>query len=151
MVEMLEAKNAITSATKNSLILFDELGRGTATYDGMAIAESILEFVNKNIGAITLFSTHYHELTEMEKKFNSILNVHVSATLENNELIFMHKIKKGAVDKSYGVHVASLAGMPLDVIKRAMNCFLFMKIKHQVKKMFSYHLILKKRIYLKKD
>ncbi len=119
MVEMLEAKNAITSATKNSLILFDELGRGTATYDGMAIAESILEFVNKNIGAITLFSTHYHELTEMEKKFNSILNVHVSATLENNELIFMHKIKKGAVDKSYGVHVASLAGMPLDVIKRA--------------------------------
>lgn len=119
MVEMLEAKNAITSATKNSLILFDELGRGTATYDGMAIAESILEFVNKNIGAITLFSTHYHELTEMEKKFNSVLNVHVSATLENNELIFMHKIKKGAVDKSYGVHVASLAGMPLDVIKRA--------------------------------
>ncbi len=136
MVEMLEAKNAITNATKNSLILFDELGRGTATYDGMAIAEAILEYVNNSIKAITLFSTHYHELTEMEKNISSIKNIHVSATLEDNELIFMHKIKDGAVDKSYGVHVAALAKMPPEVIKRA-NEILSLYENKKVKKMKS--------------
>ena len=119
MVEMLEARKAIVNATSNSLILFDELGRGTATYDGMSIAEAILEYISKNIKCKTLFSTHYHELTSIDKKFTNIKNVHVSAHEENGTITFLHKIKNGAVDKSYGIHVAALAKMPNDLLKRA--------------------------------
>lgn len=119
MVEMLEAKNAIVNATEDSLILFDELGRGTATYDGMSLAEAILEYVNAHIGCKTLFSTHYHELTALENKYPSIKNIHVSAEEDEGKLIFLHKIKDGAVDKSYGIHVAALAGIPEEVIHRA--------------------------------
>ena len=119
MVEMLEARNAVVNATKNSLILFDELGRGTATYDGMSLAEAILEYVNIHIGCKTLFSTHYHELTSLSDKYSCIKNIHVSATEENGKLIFLHKIKDGHVDKSYGVHVAALAKMPNEIIGRA--------------------------------
>lgn len=121
MVEMLEAKNAICSSTENSLILFDELGRGTATYDGMSLAEAILEYVTTKIKCKTLFSTHYHELTILENKYSTIKNIHVSATEDNGKLIFLHKIKDGAVDKSYGVHVAALANMPEEIIKNAEN------------------------------
>lgn len=119
MVEMKEANNAITNATKDSLILFDELGRGTATYDGMSIARAILEYINDNISCKTLFSTHYHELTNLEEKYKSIKNVHVEAKEENGNIIFMHKVLDGPVDKSYGVHVASLAGMPKTLTNRA--------------------------------
>ncbi|HOP65480.1 MAG TPA: DNA mismatch repair protein MutS [Bacilli bacterium] len=119
MVEMKEAENAIKNATKDSLILFDELGRGTATYDGMSLAEAILEYINNKIKCKTLFSTHYHELTDLEKRFSGIKNVHVSALEENGNIIFLHKVKNGAVDKSYGIHVAKLAKMPDEVIKRA--------------------------------
>ena len=119
MVEMKEAKHALENATKDSLILFDELGRGTATYDGMSLAEAILNYVTKHIQCKTLFSTHYHELTKMEGLIPSIKNVHVSAIEENGNLIFLHKIKNGAVDKSYGIHVARLAGMPDEVINDA--------------------------------
>ncbi len=119
MVEMKEAKNAICNATEDSLILFDELGRGTATYDGMSLAESILEYVSKNIRCKTLFSTHYHEITKLEHKIPSIKNIHVSAVEENGTLTFLHKMKNGAVDKSYGIHVAKLAGLPEEVIKKA--------------------------------
>lgn len=121
MVEMKEAKNAICNATEDSLILFDELGRGTATYDGMSLAEAILEYVSKHIRCKTLFSTHYHELTHMEQVIPSIKNVHVSAVEENGHLTFLHKIKNGAVDKSYGIHVAKLAGLPEEIIKNASN------------------------------
>lgn len=121
MVEMKEAKNAICNATEDSLILFDELGRGTATYDGMSLAEAILEYVSKHIRCKTLFSTHYHELTHMEEVIPSIKNVHVSAVEENGHLTFLHKIKNGAVDKSYGIHVAKLAGLPEEIIKNASN------------------------------
>jgi len=121
MVEMKEAKNAICNATKNSLILFDELGRGTATYDGMSIAESILDYVSTKIKCKTLFSTHYHELTRLEQTNTAIKNVHVSAKEENDNIIFLHKIKSGAVDKSYGIHVAKLAGMPNSIITRATD------------------------------
>ena len=121
MVEMLEAKNAICSSTENSLLLFDELGRGTATYDGMSLAEAILEYVTTKIKCKTLFSTHYHELTSLENKYSTIKNIHVSATEDNGKLIFLHKIKDGAVDKSYGVHVAALANMPEEIIKNAEN------------------------------
>lgn len=119
MVEMMEANNAIQNATVDSLILFDELGRGTATYDGMSLARSILEYVDEFIKCKTLFSTHYHELTVLESTHPAIKNVHVSAKEENGKLYFLHKIESGAVDKSYGVHVASLAGMPDELIKRA--------------------------------
>jgi len=119
MIEMLEAKNAIVNATTNSLILFDELGRGTATYDGMSLAEAILEYVNLNIKCKTLFSTHYHELTSLENRIDGIKNIHVSATEEDGKLVFLHKVKEGAVDKSYGIHVAQIAGIPDQVIKRA--------------------------------
>ena len=119
MVEMKEAKNALVNATSDSLILFDELGRGTATYDGMSLAKAILEYVNNNIKCKTLFSTHYHELTTMERECSGIKNVHVSANEEDGNIIFLHKIKNGAVDKSYGIHVAKLSGMPDEVIKNA--------------------------------
>ncbi len=119
MVEMKEARNAICNATKNSLILFDELGRGTATYDGMALAKSILEYVTTEIGCKTLFSTHYHELTEIETYYPTIKNVHVAVKEEGDEVTFLHKIKNGPVDKSYGIHVAKLANMPKRVLDRA--------------------------------
>lgn len=129
MVEMNEAKNAIINATSDSLILFDELGRGTATYDGMSLAQSILEYVNNNIKCKTLFSTHYHELTAMEQKFNGIKNVHVSAQEEDGNIIFLHKIKEGSIDKSYGIHVAKLSGMPNDVVVRADEILKFYENK----------------------
>ncbi len=119
MVEMKEAENALKNADKDSLILFDELGRGTATYDGMAIAEAIIEYIHNKIGAKTMFSTHYHELTFLEEKLKHLKNVHVSAKEEDGKITFLHKVEKGSVDKSYGVHVASLAGLPKSVIERA--------------------------------
>ena len=119
MVEMSEANNAISNATKNSLILFDELGRGTATYDGMALAQSILEYIHNEIGCKTIFSTHYHELTSLENELKNLKNVHVSAEENIGEIIFLHKIKDGAVDKSYGIYVAKLAKLPSKVINRA--------------------------------
>ena len=119
MVEMKEARNAIVKATKKSLILFDELGRGTATYDGMSLAQAILEYLSKNIHAYTLFSTHYHELTKLEKKFKNIKNIHVSAVENGDSITFLHKIKNGAIDKSYGIHVARLAKMPEELLERA--------------------------------
>ncbi|WP_173719814.1 DNA mismatch repair protein MutS [Bacillus massilinigeriensis] len=119
MVEMLEAKNAITNATSNSLILFDEIGRGTSTYDGMALAQAIIEYIHNHIGAKTLFSTHYHELTSLEEELMKLKNVHVSAIEQNGKVVFLHKIKEGAADKSYGIHVAELAELPKELILRA--------------------------------
>ena len=119
MVEMMEASRAIKHATRNSLILFDELGRGTATFDGMSLAQAILEYVANKIKCKTLFSTHYHELTDMEKNIPNLKNKHVSAVEENGNITFLHKVKDGSVDKSYGINVAKLAGLPDEVIDRA--------------------------------
>ena len=119
MVEMVEAANAVKNATKNSLILFDELGRGTATYDGMSLAQAILEYTHDMIGCKTLFSTHYHELTSLEKNLKHLKNKHVSASEKDDEVIFLHKVEDGSVDKSYGINVAKLAGLPSEVITRA--------------------------------
>ena len=119
MVEMIEANNAISNATSNSLILFDELGRGTATFDGMALAQSIIEYIHNNIKCKTFFSTHYHELTDLENNLKNLKNVHVSAHEEDGNITFLHKIKEGSIDKSYGIHVAKLANLPLPLIKRA--------------------------------
>lgn len=119
MVEMKEANYAIEEATENSLILFDELGRGTATYDGMSLAQAILEYIHDKIKAKTMFSTHYHELTVLEKDLRELKNVHVQAIEEKGKVTFLHKVKPGAVDKSYGIHVASLAHLPQSLIERA--------------------------------
>ena len=119
MVEMMEASRAIKYATRNSLILFDELGRGTATFDGMSLAQAILEYVANKIKCKTLFSTHYHELTDMEKTIPNLKNKHVSAVEEDGNITFLHKVKDGSVDKSYGINVAKLAGLPDEVIDRA--------------------------------
>ncbi|MBO1304840.1 DNA mismatch repair protein MutS [Enterococcus sp. 669A] len=119
MVEMMEANQALRHATPNSLILFDELGRGTATYDGMALAQAIIEYIHKTVKAKTLFSTHYHELTVLEEQLPQMKNVHVGAVEQNGEVVFLHKLMDGPADKSYGIHVAKIAGMPTELLSRA--------------------------------
>ena len=119
MVEMTEASHAIKNATENSLILFDELGRGTATFDGMSLAQAILEYINNKIGCKTLFSTHYHELTDLENTLDKLKNKHVSAEEKDGVITFLHKVKDGSIDKSYGINVAKLANLPKEVTDRA--------------------------------
>lgn len=121
MVEMQEANNALSHASSNSLILFDELGRGTATFDGMALAQSIIEYLHEKVHAKTLFSTHYHELTVLDKSLENLKNVHVGAVEKNGELVFLHKVEDGPADQSYGIHVAKLAGMPQSLLARATS------------------------------
>ena len=137
MVEMKEANYAISEATENSLILFDELGRGTATYDGMSLAQAILEYIHDKIKAKTMFSTHYHELTVLEKDLKHLKNVHVSAIEENGKVTFLHKVKVGAVDKSYGIHVASLAKLPKALIDRASDVLSVYEKKNIKKETFT--------------
>lgn len=119
MVEMTEAQEAITHATAKSLILFDEIGRGTSTYDGIAIARAIVEYLHDRVGAKTLFSTHYHELTELEASLPRLKNVHVGVMEEDGRVVFLHKVMDGQADKSYGIHVAELAALPAALIERA--------------------------------
>ncbi|MBP5445858.1 MAG: DNA mismatch repair protein MutS [Acholeplasmatales bacterium] len=127
MVEMTEVNNALKEATKSSLILFDEIGRGTATYDGMALAQAIIEYVHEKIGSITLFSTHYHELTALDKTLKRLKNIHVSAKDDKNTLVFLHKVVDGPTDKSYGINVAKLAHLPNQVINRAQVILNFLE------------------------
>lgn len=131
MVEMIEANNAISNATEKSLILFDELGRGTATFDGMALAQSIIEYIHEKIKCKTLFSTHYHELTDLENTLNNLKNVHVSAHEEDGNITFLHKVKEGSIDKSYGIHVARLANLPTSLINRASEILKIYESKEQ--------------------
>lgn len=119
MVEMMEAQTAITRATENSLILFDEIGRGTSTYDGMALAQAIIEHIHLNIKARTIFSTHYHELVALESMYEKIMNVHVEVHEENDHVTFLYKVLPGRADRSYGINVARLAHLPLSIIERA--------------------------------
>lgn len=119
MVEMMEANNALQHATQHSLILFDEIGRGTSTYDGMALAQAMIEYINQNIKAKTLFSTHYHELTDLANKHESIRNVHVEVHEEDDHVTFLYRINEGRADKSYGINVARLAKLPDSVLERA--------------------------------
>ena len=119
MVEMKESANALKNATENSLILFDELGRGTSTYDGMSLAGSIIEYISNHIKCKTMFSTHYHELTDLENKLPGIKNVHVSIDETDGCVTFLHKVMDGCVDKSYGINVAKLADLPEEVITKA--------------------------------
>lgn len=119
MVEMVESNEALSRATNQSLILFDEIGRGTATYDGMALAQSMIEYIHEKIGAQTLFSTHYHELTVLEQSLSRLTNLCVKAKEEKDTMVFLHHVEKGTTDKSYGIQVASLAHLPSSLIARA--------------------------------
>ncbi|MDO4680482.1 MAG: DNA mismatch repair protein MutS [Aerococcus sp.] len=121
MVEMMETNQAIQNATDRSLLLFDEIGRGTSTYDGIALAQAILEYLDQHFKAKVLFSTHYHELTQLEEALPGLQNVHVGAREENGEVIFLHKVFAGPADKSYGIHVAKLAGMPHSLLTNATH------------------------------
>ncbi|GAB5055017.1 DNA mismatch repair protein MutS [Pediococcus parvulus] len=131
MVEMQEANRAIQNATPQSLILFDEIGRGTATYDGMALAQAIIEFVHNHVHAKTLFSTHYHELTVLDQTLTKLKNVHVGAVEKDGDLVFLHKMEDGPADKSYGIHVAKLAGMPEELLGRADKILKRLEIKNK--------------------
>lgn len=119
MLEMLETAGILNTATKHSLILLDELGRGTSTYDGIALAWAIAEYIHEEIGAKTLFATHYHQLNNLAEKFQGIKNMSVAIKDEKDTIVFLHKIVAGGTDKSYGIQVAKLAGIPHDVIERS--------------------------------
>jgi DNA mismatch repair protein MutS len=118
MVEMSECRSIVTGATKNSLIIMDEVGRGTSTYDGISIARALVEYIHLNIGAKTLFSTHYHELTDLDQ-IPGIANFNVAVQENGDDIIFLRKVIKGKADRSYGIHVARLAGLPENIILRA--------------------------------
>ena len=137
MVEMLESQYAITHATERSLLLFDEIGRGTSTYDGMALAQSMIEYIHKNIGANTLFSTHYHELTALDQSLERLTNVHVAAMEQSGKVVFLHKVKPGPADKSYGIHVAELANLPQPILSRARE---LLKTFEEEKKQQTQHI-----------
>ncbi|MBS4462785.1 DNA mismatch repair protein MutS [Aerococcaceae bacterium zg-B36] len=121
MVEMMETNTAIRQATPRSLLLFDELGRGTATYDGMALAEAIIDYIAHEVKATTIFSTHYHELTTLVERLPMLKNIHVGASEQNGKVVFLHKILDGPADKSYGIHVAELAGLPKSLIIQSQH------------------------------
>ncbi|WP_342512526.1 DNA mismatch repair protein MutS [Sporosarcina sp. FSL K6-1522] len=121
MMEMMESQHAIANATAQSLLLFDEIGRGTSTYDGMALAQAMMEHIHNEIGANTLFSTHYHELTNLDKELTRLENVHVAAMEQDGKVVFLHKVMAGPADKSYGIYVAELAGLPAPLLVRAKS------------------------------
>ena len=123
MVEMNEVANILRNATANSLLILDEIGRGTSTFDGLSIAWAVVEYISnpKLLGAKTLFATHYHELTELEGKLNSVNNYCIAVKEKGDDIVFLRKIVKGGADKSYGIQVAKLAGIPELVINRAKD------------------------------
>lgn len=131
MVEMTEANHALQNASEHSLILFDEIGRGTSTYDGMALAQAMLEYIEQNIHAKTLFSTHYHELTQLSKYHQGIRNVHVEVHEENETVTFLYRVNEGKADKSYGINVAALAKLPDTVLSRARQILTNLEAKDQ--------------------
>ncbi len=121
MVEMMEVAEILREATSNSLVILDEIGRGTSTYDGLSIAWAVVEYISnkEKCGAKTLFATHYHELTELEQQLEGVKNYSIAVKEKGEDVIFLRKIVSGGTDESYGVHVAKLAGVPQDVVKRA--------------------------------
>jgi DNA mismatch repair protein MutS len=132
MIEMIEANTALQQATKNSIIFFDEIGRGTSTFDGMALAQSMVEYIATVIQCKTIFSTHYHELTQLEHSLQQIRNMHVEVYEENNEVTFLYRVKHGKADRSYGVNVARLAHLPNAIIQRAHHLLKELESKKRV-------------------
>jgi DNA mismatch repair protein MutS len=134
MVEMTEAAAILNTATSNSFIVLDEIGRGTATYDGLALAWAVVEYIHDHVRAKTLFATHYHELTELAEQLSAVRNLHVSVKEANDRILFIRKVEPGAADRSYGIEVARLAGLPLQVIERARSVLLHHEVReHSVR------------------
>ena len=146
MVEMNEANHALKNATKNSFILFDEIGRGTATYDGMALAQAIVEYITTCIEAKTMFSTHYHELTSLEETHSTIQNVHVTVHEADDVITFLYKVKKGAADRSYGINVAKLADLPESVLERAKVLLKVMETQNASKRNAQTQMIMMEKV-----
>lgn len=119
MMEMVETANILNNATADSFIILDEIGRGTSTYDGMAIARAVVEHISQKVRGRTFFATHYHELTQLEQSLPGVKNYNAAVVEEKGRIIFLHRILEGKADRSYGVHVAQMAGMPVDVVRRA--------------------------------
>jgi DNA mismatch repair protein MutS len=119
MVEMVETANILNNATEKSLIILDEIGRGTSTYDGLSIAKAVTEYIHNKIGAKTIFATHYHEMVEVAGYLPRVRNFNVAVIEENGDVVFLRAVRPGGVDKSYGIHVAKLAGLPRAVVHRA--------------------------------
>jgi DNA mismatch repair protein MutS len=134
MVEMTEAAAILNTATPNSFIVLDEIGRGTSTYDGLALAWAIVEHIHERTKAKTLFATHYHELTELAEQLSGVRNLHVAVKESNDQILFIRKVEPGAADRSYGIEVARLAGLPLQVIERARSVLLHHEVReHSVR------------------
>jgi DNA mismatch repair protein MutS len=130
MVEMTEAARILNTATSQSLVILDEIGRGTSTYDGVSLAWAIVEHLHDRIGCRTLFATHYHELTELEQSLSGVVNLNVAVREWEDQVVFLHKIVPGAADRSYGIHVARLAGVPRAVYRRAENILKKLEAEH---------------------
>ena len=130
MVEMTETARILNTATPRSLVILDEIGRGTSTYDGISLAWSVVEYLHEHVGCRTLFATHYHELTDLEKSLSGVKNLNVAVREWQDEVIFLHKIVDGAADKSYGIHVARLAGVPREVIERSKEILAQLEEEH---------------------
>lgn len=137
MLEMSEVANIVNSSTKNSFIILDEIGRGTSTFDGISIATAITEYIHDNIGAKTIFATHYHELTQLESKLNKSVNFRIEVKEDEKEILFLREIVKGGADKSYGIEVARLAGLPKEILDRA---------KEMLKVLENREMIIEKRV-----
>jgi DNA mismatch repair protein MutS len=130
MVEMTEAANILNNATAQSLVILDEIGRGTSTYDGLAIAWAITEHLHDTIGCRALFATHYHELAQLAESLSGLRNYTVQVREVLEQIVFLHKIAAGSADKSYGIHVAQLAGVPVEVLERAKEVLVELESKH---------------------
>jgi DNA mismatch repair protein MutS len=131
MVEMTETARILNTATSRSLVILDEIGRGTSTYDGLSLAWSIVEHIHEHIGCRTLFATHYHELTDLEEQLPGVRNYNVSVKEWDDQVVFLHQIVPGAADKSYGIHVAQLAGVPRCVNERAGEVLRWLESQHR--------------------
>ena len=133
MVEMSEMASIINLATEKSLLIIDEIGRGTSTFDGLSIAWSVVEYICKSLNSRSLFSTHYHELTQLSETYKKITNYKVSVKEDRDDIIFLYKVLKGSADRSYGIQVANLAGLPQDIISRANNILINLEKKISIK------------------
>jgi DNA mismatch repair protein MutS len=131
MVEMTEAATILNTATERSFIVLDEIGRGTSTYDGLALAWSVVEYIHDHIQAKTLFATHYHELTELGDQLSGVRNLHVAVKESGDHILFIRKVEPGPADRSYGIEVARLAGLPTKVIERARSVLLHHELREQ--------------------
>ncbi|MDB4759833.1 DNA mismatch repair protein MutS, partial [bacterium] len=131
MVEMVETARILNTATSRSLVILDEIGRGTSTYDGLSLAWAITEHLHEQIGCRTLFATHYHELTQLSESLPRVSNLNVAVKEWDDEVVFLHRIVEGGADKSYGIHVARLAGIPAEVNERAKDVLSQLEADHR--------------------